>query len=349
MFVLLPCLVIVPIFAVAIHHDFAFDYHIFWTASRRLFHGQSLYPDPRAVALSTSPVAHHDYFVYPPLVAVIFAPLAVLPFSVAAALDTVVALACLAGSLRVLSVRDWRCYGLAAGSIPVISSIRLGAITPFLCFACAMAWRYRDRPLIAGAAVGLAVFAKLFLWPLVVWLIVTRRWRAAFTATVGTSIVTAIVWSAIEFRGLREYPALLRSLTDVEANWSFSLLALTTRLSLPEPRLAALALGVLLGGALLATCYPRRRAGFDERVFVTTIGLSLLLTPILWLHYFALLVVPIALVSPTIGIEWGMLLAFWISPFQQPSHFASWRLLIALGLVLTVVLHARGRARSAPA
>ena len=46
----------------------------------------------------------------------------------------------------------------------------------------AVAWRYRDRARIAGIALGVAVAAKLFVWPLVVWLLLTRRFAAAVWA-----------------------------------------------------------------------------------------------------------------------------------------------------------------------
>ena len=48
----------------------------------------------------------------------------------------------------------------------------------------AVAWRYRDRFPIPGFALGVAVALKFFLWPLVLWLAATRRWRDAAIAAV---------------------------------------------------------------------------------------------------------------------------------------------------------------------
>src|SRR5262245_20829437 len=64
-----------------------FDYRPVWEASRHVFLGESLYPPPHAAAL-------HDeqQFVYPPIAAVLAAPLAIFPFGVAAALFAVVEL-----------------------------------------------------------------------------------------------------------------------------------------------------------------------------------------------------------------------------------------------------------------
>src|SRR5207248_7556107 len=76
-----PALLLILIVArywVGVH--LGFDYRPLWEASRHLFHGASVYPAPHAAAL-------HDeqQFVYPPLAALLAAPLAVFPFGVAAA------------------------------------------------------------------------------------------------------------------------------------------------------------------------------------------------------------------------------------------------------------------------
>ena len=185
--------------------------------------------------------------------------------------------------------------------------------------AAALAWRYRDRWAVAGTAVGAAVVAKLFVWPLVVWLLLTRRFKAAAVATVGAGAVTLAVWAAIGFHGLRGYPSLLHNLTRIESVWGYSLVALADRFGLPDPQTSWLLLGVPVAALLLGSCFAGAREGFDRRVFVVTIGLAILLTPILWLHYLTLLLVPVALSRRSFGPEWLLPLAFWISPYQQPG------------------------------
>ena len=323
-------------------HNFAFDFHIFWSASRRVLHGHSPYPSPSVVARATSPTIHHQFFVYPPLLAVLLIPLAALPFAAAAAINTVLVLACVAGGLRLLGVTDWRCYTTALTTIPVLSSIRLGAISPFLMLAAALAWHYRHRWAIAGAAVGVAVVAKLFVWPLLIWLLLTRRFKAAAVASVGAAAVTLAVWAAIGFRGLTGYPSLLHNLTRIESLWGFSLVALADRLHFPDPQTSWLLVGAPIAALLLGSCFVRAREGeADRRLFVVSIGLAILLTPILWLHYLTLLLVPVALSRRTFGIEWMLLLAFWISPYQQPETLAAWRIATALALVVAITWRAR--------
>jgi hypothetical protein len=333
-FGLLPLTVVILVAAAAVQHDFAFDFRVFWHAGRDVLHERSPYPTPATVARAST-LEPHSFFVYPPIVALIVIPLSILPFAVAAAIYTACLLLCFWGALRVLGVTDWRCHSVVLVSVPVLSAIRLGSITPLLVLAIAIAWRHRELWPIAGAAVGAAIVAKLFVWPLLLWLVLTRRFKAAAAAAIGASALTMLAWAVLGFRGLVNYPSLLHNLSDVEGSEGFSLMAATARIGLPASGYSWLLLAVPASLALLAMC---RRAGsargVDERLFSATIGITLLLTPILWLHYYALLIVPLALRRRTFGLEWMLLLGFWISPFEEPTHFALWRIALATALVV---------------
>ena len=86
---------------------------------------------------------------------------------------------CVFAALWILGVRDWRCYVIALTSPVVVHGLYYGNLTIVMVLLVALAWRYRERARIAGLALGAAVAAKLFVWPLVVWLLLTRRFRAA--------------------------------------------------------------------------------------------------------------------------------------------------------------------------
>jgi glycosyl transferase family 87 len=308
---LAPVLLVAAFTLGVVHDRYAFDFHTFWAAGRDVVHGRSPYPSPQLVAHARPAAGAYEYFVYPPPFVLALVPLAVLPWAVAAALWTFLLLAATAGALWLLGARDWRCYGVAFAAIPTLSSLRLGAVTPLLLLLVAVAWRYRDRWPVAGAAVGAAIAIKLFLWPLAGWLLLTRRWRAAAAATVGATAVTLAAWAAIGFHGLSSYVSLLR---------------------LPDPRLSWLALAVPLAAAALVTglrAAPRDR---DERLLAATVLASLLLTPVLWLHYFALLLVPVALRNRTFGSAWLLLLGYWASPLVEPEQHPLWRLAFVLAL-----------------
>src|ERR1700710_1032520 len=119
----LPVALALAIIGGAIGHRYAFDFHgSIWEAAHAVLHGRNPYPPPTLAG-----VAPGDRFVYPAPVAFLFIPLGVLPFPIAAALITGILLAAVAGTLYVLGVRDWRCYGAAYLSIPVLHDVRLAA------------------------------------------------------------------------------------------------------------------------------------------------------------------------------------------------------------------------------
>ena len=76
-------------------------------------------------------------------------------------------------------------------------------------------------------------------------------------------------------------------------------------------------------------CWREGRRGFDERSLALALAAALALSPIVWLHYFVLLLVPIALARRTFGAIWLIPALFWITPYEE--NFAQhWR--IAVGI-----------------
>jgi alpha-1,2-mannosyltransferase len=331
-----PALLALAVIGGAIGNRYAFDFHgALWGAARDVLDGRNPYPPP-----TTAGVAPGDRFVYPPPVALLLVPLGALPFPLAAGIITAVLIAAVAATLAVLGVRDWRCYGAAYLSIAVLHDIRLGALTPLLALGLALVWRWRAQ---ARAAVPLAliVVAKLFLWPLGVWLVATGRVRVALRAAVLAVAASALGWAVIGFAGLADYPQLLRVLADAEQERGYSLVAAGAALGLgPE---AARAAAVAVGVALLAFCWREGRRGFDERSLALALAAGLALSPIVWLHYFVLLLVPIALARRTFGAIWLVPALLWLTPYEENLE-AHWRIAVGIG-VAALALAAAARAR----
>jgi len=222
-------------------------------------------------------------------------------------------------ALWLLGVRDWRCYALAADYRFVKAAVSPGTATPLLLLAVAMAWRWRKHLLSGSIAVGAAVALKIFLWPLLAWLAVTRRARMGIAA-IGFAVGLALLpWAAIGFAGITNYPGLLRRLSDDEAAQSFSLVAIGVRAHLAES--VAAGLSVVIALALLAAAYrvvrvpqrtPRNR---DAAALALTLAAALAATPIVWLHYLLLLLVPLALTRPRLSPLW--LLPFAYAPIEH--------------------------------
>jgi hypothetical protein len=327
-----PALLIVLVAArVLIGRHLGFDFKPLWDASRDVVQGASPYPPPHAWAL-------HDeqQFVYPPLAALLVAPLAAFPFTVAAALLAALEVAATALTLRVLGVRDWRCYGVVFLWYPVIQNVLVGSITSLLALGLAVAWRYRDDARTAPLVVAALVAAKVFLWPLLLWQAATRRTAAAARALVVAVTAVMASWALIGFAGLGSYWHLLDELSRLEQWKSYSAVAFGLVLGLSSGEARALALGAcaLVAAAILLVRLRKGGADADRQAFVLAIAAAFLFSPIVWTHYLALLVVPIAITRRTLTPLWFVPLAMWATPGQSDGH--AWQ--VVLGMSVWVVV-----------
>ena len=291
---------------------------------------------------TVSPYVFHGdkTFAYPPFLAWLVAPLHPLSSSAAGFVWTLLSLAMVALALWLLELRDWRCYALAFVFLFTRSSIDLGTIEPLILLAVAAAWHWRDRVLQSAGAVGVAIVLKLFLWPLAIWLVLTRRLRAAIAAVVLAVALATVSWAAIGFAGISDYPGVLRRLANDESTSSYSVVALGVRAHLPL--LAAQIISVLVALALLVAAAwvarderrtPRER---DIATLTLTLAAALAASPIVWVHYFLLLLVPLALIRPRLSLLWFVPFAF------QPVGEAAWPAgdarKLGLALVATLVV-----------
>jgi hypothetical protein len=232
-----------------------------------------------------------------------------MPPLVADLIATVLVVAAGAAALWILGVRDWRCYGIALAFTPVLSAIQTANLTLLLVLTLAVFWTLRGRAITPGVVLALTLGTKLFLWPVGVWLLATRRYRAAASTVATTVFLIVGPWALLGFSGARDYPHLLRVLSAVLGNDSYTPFALSTDLGAPEP--VARAIGLTLAIAALVACWVLGRRGDERRSFTFALVAALLFTPIVWLHYFALLVVPIAIVHRRLSWLWAMPLLLW--------------------------------------
>lgn len=327
-FLWIPLILYVVVFASELHLAGSLkDWEIFRAAAHSVVHGHSPFPPATTAAL-----AHGDRYVYPPVTALLLAPLAFFPVAAGKALFLVLALGCVLLALRVLGVRDWRCYGLALLTAPVLDTLTLGAISSMLLLGVALVWRYRDRAVVAGVVTAGTAVAKLFVWPLFVWLLATRRFRSALIAA-GTSLFLLVGgWAVIGFAGLGGYPGLMRVLTKVDAVQSYSLAGLLRVDGGAATALTGLLAILVVGGIFLAARGPDA----DRRALVIAVAGALVATPVLWLHYLDLLFVPIALARPRLSAIWFAPLAFWVTPLAH-SGGSVWRICVVLAVAAYIV------------
>ena len=306
------------------------DFWTFWLAGRTVLHGGNPYP----VLASLPDVADKWFapFVYPPVAAYLLAPVAVLPFTLAKIVFLLLNLAAVVVALRLLGIRDWRCYGAAFASPPVIEAAGIGTISIPLLLIVAAAWRWRTHTVRAGLLVACAVTAKLFLWPIWFWLVRGRRYGAAAIAVVASLVAVVASWAVIGFAGLRDYPALIDRMTGLEGPHSYSVYSLLRVVGVGDG--GAARAGYVLGVAALALALSVVRG--DRRTLVALLGVSFLATPILWPHYLVLLFVPLAFVSRRFSWLWLMPVALWADATAWSGH-AVWRIVGELLVCATVV------------
>jgi hypothetical protein len=329
----LPVLVVLLLFVSAIEDDaVAYDFRVFYGAAEAVLDGESPYHDPE----DESAVVARGY-VYPPITALAVVPLTALPVEVAGLLVMALLVGAALAIPYVLGVRDWRCYGLLLLWPPVISAVQTGTVTLLLALGAALAWRYRSRTAIASAAVGATLSLKLILWPLLVWQAATRRLLSAVAALAVGALLALGSWAAIGFTGLREYPDGLRRLQDVVELDSYTLyvVALDAGASSTVARGSWLAVGL----AVLAAVVIVARRGDERRAFVLAIASALLLSPIVWLHYFALLAVVVALARRRLSLVWFVPLAMVVTPGSgQPSPFETSATLVVAAVTVGLSL-----------
>jgi Glycosyltransferase family 87 len=325
-FAALPAVLVVAVVTASfVRGPFLFDFHGgLYAAGKDVVHGKNPYrpsylrhdAEQKRAGKAVETVIDVPVYPAPPLVAAV--PFSLLPYRVAGVLFALLSGCALVLGLRLLGVRDWRCYGVAAMSWPVLHGLMLGALTPLLVLAVGAAWHYRRNTWKTGVAVSAAIVAKLFLWPLAVWLLITRRIRAFVVTVVVGLLSTFLAWAAIGFAGLADYPRMLGDLSYVSEDVGASPVAALIALGLSAA--AAKTAAILLGAGLLVYAWrvARGPAG-DRRAFGLAVLAALVASPMVWPHYYALVFVPIALVAPRLSPLWFVPLLVDIRPLAQTT------------------------------
>ena len=301
------------------------------------FHNE-LYPEAKLLLDWTNPFPSPDAaleyghnLIWPPLAAFLVAPFTVLSAGAANWAIALVGLACSLLSLRVVGVRDWRVYGVFAMWPQVIGEIRISHLTPVLCLLLALAWRYRDVRFAPGLAIGLAGAIKFFLWPLGVWLAAIGRARETLVAAL---VAGASLLLVLPFTSLDDY---LRTLVELGKDFdqdSYSPFGFLVQVGVSETPARIVSYG--LGAALLVACWRRASLGL-------AVAAALVLSPIVWLDYYAVAAIPLAIVRPRLSPVWLAPLATWgllSAGIGAGNGWGSARVLIVFSVVFAVVVRA---------
>jgi alpha-1,2-mannosyltransferase len=272
------------------------DLHVYRMGGAAVLHGRDLY-QLRFAWLS---------FTYPPFAAVVFTALAAVPWGVAAAVLTgagAVALpVALYMALRLPRPRRepaalvWP-LALAAAVVaiwlePVRTALGYGQVDILVALAVLYDLTRPDTSRHKGAAIGLAAGLKLTPAIFVVYLLITRRYRAAATATavfagtvaVGFAVLPASsVWY---WAGRFANPGRVSQIQDPENQSLLGALARTMHTADVLPVGLPLAAVVAVAGLALAAAAARR--GDEALGFSLCAITGLLVSPISWTHHWVI-------------------------------------------------------------
>jgi hypothetical protein len=289
----------------ALRGRFALDFrHAFLPAAHAVVHGASPYS-----AVGSRAFSEGTAFLYPPLTGYLVSPFTLLPPVAAEVIAVALIAATVPATLLLLGVRDWRCHAMAFLWWPTIIAVQTGNLTLPMLLGLAVVWRYRDRRVVAALVAGLVIALKLFFWPILFWLVATRRYGTAALAAAVSAVLVFVPWAGIGFAGLRGYPHLLSSVSRHEGPRSYSVAALFHAL-LPSWT-AATAVEAVIGAGLLGVVLFAARRGRDRDAFALSVVAILVLSPLLEMHYLAALLVVVALYRRHLGVVWAVPLLMW--------------------------------------
>ena len=319
------------------HSNVAVDFHdAYYVAGYRLLHGGNPY------AWTNREIRAGVAFVYPAFSALFFAPFALIAERAAAVLFTLICIALAPLTLWVLRVRDWRIYGIALLWLPVFGSWQTGNETILLVFMTALVWRYRENPFVAGVITAAAISLKPIMWPLVLWLLATRRWRATGYGLAAGLLINVVSWSVVGFGKIGVY--LRDSGYDTRHAWraGYSVAAALGHLGFGHS--VGDVMTVVACAALAVTIVYVAAVKHRERQALTlTVILVLVASPLVWSHYFAFLLIPMALERPRMNWLWALPLLMWDCPPSFHVHAlqeaAAW--VVAVTMLVAVVRAAR--------
>ena len=341
--------------------DETYDLRVYRTGAVAVAHGIDPYSEP----------AHYGgpFFTYPPFAAAVFIPLAPLPLEVDRVVVTALSLVCVV-VLALLAVRaerparldDQRLWAtvLVAAAIglllePVRSTLSFGQVDLMLAVLVVADLVPRRRILPQGVLIGLAAGVKLVPGLFIVYLLLTRRLRAAawacwtFAATVAVGFVV-MPGAATEYWTRFAFDSAHIGRLDYVGNQS--LLALVKRLVDDRTVLYVawliLTLAVLVIGLWIAV---RLHGRGRELAAVCAVALTgLLVSPVSWEHHWvwALPVAVLLLIGAdtagrwgwrVVGLLWSLLFClapiWWVPDrFDYDARYGGWRLLASNSYVL---------------
>jgi alpha-1,2-mannosyltransferase len=295
------------------------DFMAYYLPGRALLAGGNVYDSLPVLANKYEPrVGHHFEHPspYPPIALLLLSPLALLPYEHAVSVWSIFEFSCFAITcllllrhfggrnaptsviVTILLVIPWR---------PIFTDLYVGQMMMFLGLLLVLAWLSlrSGRDVLAGFLLGLVLALKLYGWPIIIFLLLSKRFTPVITAILvfifanllGAAVVgpqTAIEYYSVVAPGVRAL--------YIDDPFNFSLSSTGFRLAGPW-------LGVILTIGGLATSLGLALRNNADRGFVIMLSASIVLAPIAWLHYLVTLVPALCFIVARKDIQKSELIA----------------------------------------
>jgi alpha-1,2-mannosyltransferase len=264
----------------------------------------------------------------PPVFQLAIRPLTSFPLPTAATIFRIVNIVSLCGCLWWLASTSKERWDLAdVGALlawaPMASMLSLNQLTwilwPLLLWAW-WCWR-QERWQMGAIGYGVALSLKPFLGVFLLWLLVTRRWRAAAVAVVSAAATFAVGLAVYGVDVTRAWLEALGGVTWASADMNASLQGVLARtLTKPSENAAPLVVApglvapMALAGAvlILVVTLSRTRQRSIEESWLPLMIAALLASPLGWLYYFWWILPGtrpsrLLFASPLLFVPWGVM------------------------------------------
>jgi hypothetical protein len=345
--------------------QWGYDFSAYWAAANHVLAGEPIYSAAQ-IAGPYAPQQHYLYL-YPPPVAAAVTPFGVVfpsDYRPAAWIWAAMGATILVSSVLTLTRAEqlgerypvlqrrgaWLLVAAAFAFPPVIGELVLGNVHLLLLGLLTAAWlgvRRGDSTgeLAAGIAVGVAAVVKVFPGALLIWFVLTRRWRAVAGVFIGAAGFVAVTLPFTGLESWRQFPTVLANLSAPSD--TTDTLAPTVWLAPYLGFLGARIVVTVAAVALLAAVSIRARTDLRSvssattaRTFAAAVVIAVLISPAVYQHYLALLVLPLLL-----GLGAGVPLRYLVIAYfcmwggkQEALGDAAWIVNRGLPTIGTLVL-----------
>jgi hypothetical protein len=318
-----------------------------YVGARDVARGRDAYPVLTAAYASVGlawPVPHRS--THPPTAFLLVLPVAWLSWKAGAAVWMVLMLFALAGAYWAYGVRPGPALALAPLTLVwPPGGWSIGQLTPLWLLGIALAWRLRDRPAAAGAAIALASLTKLLPALSLLPFLLLRRWSVlrGFALVWGAALTLLL---ALDAGAIGRYVTIARTESRDQASRRENAAVLWA--ANHNYRAVGVALAAVLVAAVVAVSLRRvlRRNEIERLAWDGVSWASIALLPIAWIYSLLPLLPALArlvrrggLVAAALALV-GFVIPFLIDPFGVPGAIRLAFATAALGLAV-VLAHPR--------